>query len=89
MNYPLMQRMLQVIGPGGNIAGAVSIGKEESEWRLTPQSPWKPGDYKLIVDTGLEDLAGNHIGQPFDIDVFDQVTERIISKTVSLPFAIR
>lgn len=89
MNYPLLQRMLQVAGPGGNVAGTVSIGKEESEWRLVPQSPWKPGDYKLIVDTGLEDLAGNHIGQPFDIDVFDHVTERITTKTVSLPFAIR
>jgi len=89
MNYPLLRRMLQVVGPGGNIAGTVIIAKEESEWRLIPQSPWKSGDYKLIVDTGLEDLAGNRIGQPFDIDVFDQVTERIATKTISLPVVIR
>ena len=89
MNYPLLQRMLQVLGPGGNVAGTVRIGKEESEWSLIPHSPWKPGDYKLIVDTGIEDLAGNHIGQPFDIDVFDHITERITTKTVSLPFVIR
>jgi len=89
MNYPLLQRMIQVSGPGGNVAGTVSIGKEESEWRLTPPSPWKAGDYKLMVDTGLEDVAGNSMGQPFDIYVFNRVTEHITSKFVSVPFAVR
>jgi hypothetical protein len=41
------------------------------------------------VDTALEDLAGNHIGEAFDIDTFDHVTEHITSKTISLPFRIR
>ena len=89
MNYPLLQRMLQVSGARGTVSGAVNIDKDETEWRLTPQEPWKPGDYKLAVDTGLEDLAGNSIGQPFDIDVFDHVTEHITSKTISLPFTVR
>jgi hypothetical protein len=85
MNYPLLERMLQVPG----VAGTVSVGKEETEWRLTPREPWKAGDYKLVVDTGLEDLAGNHIGQAFDIDVFDHVTEHIATKTISVAFAVR
>ena len=33
-----------------------------------------------MVDTGLEDLAGNHVGQAFDIDVFDHVTEHITTR---------
>src|SRR5580704_14970591 len=49
MNYPLLQRMLQASGARGNIPGTVSIDKDETEWRLTPQEPWKPGDYKLVV----------------------------------------
>jgi hypothetical protein len=104
MNYPLLQRMLQVSGAQGsqsvqgaravqgaqsNVAGTVSVGREETEWRFTPREPWKPGDYQLIVDTALEDLAGNHIGEPFDIDTFARVTEHITTKTVSLPFAVR
>lgn len=84
MNYPLLQRMIQVPG----VAGTVSIDKQETEWRLLPRQPWKPGEYKLVVDTGLEDLAGNHLGQPFDIDVFDHVTRHIASQTISLPFTI-
>jgi hypothetical protein len=85
MNYPLLQRMLQVDG----IAGAVSIDKQETEWRFIPKDPWKTGDHRLTVDAGLEDLAGNHIGQAFDIDVFKRVTEHIATKTISLPFTVR
>jgi hypothetical protein len=43
----------------------------------------------LVVDTGLEDLAGNRIGQAFDIDVFDRVTEHITTTTVAVPFTVR
>jgi hypothetical protein len=89
MNYPLLQRMLHVSGLHGSVPGAVSIGEHETQWRFQPQEPWRAGDYQLIVDTGLEDLAGNHIGQPFDIDVFQRVTEHIDAKTVSIPFVIR
>jgi len=89
MNYPLLLRMLQVSDARGVVAGTVRIAREETEWRFTPRQPWTAGNYRLIADTGLEDLAGNHIGQPFDLDTFDHVTEHIASKTVSLPFAVR
>ena len=89
MNYPLLQRMLQVSGAGGRVAGVVSIDRQETEWRFTPSAPWAPGAYQLIVDTAIEDLAGNRIGQPFDIDVFERVTERITTETISLPVNVR
>ena len=89
MNYPLLQRMIRVSGPNGIVPGTVAIGREEREWRFVPQQAWAAGSYQLVADTGLEDLAGNHIGQPFDLDVFNKVTERIETKTVSLPFRVR
>jgi hypothetical protein len=89
MNYTLLQRMLKVAGPRGDVAGTLEVAREESEWRFTPGNPWLAGAYQLIVDTSLEDLAGNKIGQPFDIDVFDRVTERITSSSTTLPFEIR
>lgn len=89
MNYPLLQRMIHVSGPHGDVPGTVSISQQETEWRYTPQAPWKAGGYQLVVDSTLEDLAGNHIGQAFDIDVFQHVTEHIATKTISLPFAVR
>jgi hypothetical protein len=89
MNYPLLQRMLKISGKGGEIAGGIDVGRNETEWRFTPRQPWTAGRYSLVVDTSLEDLAGNRVGQPFDIDVFDKVTERITTTTTSISFEIR
>ncbi len=89
LNYPLLQRMLRVSGAAGPIPGAVQVERHETEWWYTPTAAWKAGTYQLIVDTGIEDLAGNHVGQLFDIDVFEKVTERITSATLSLPFVVR
>jgi hypothetical protein len=89
MNYPLLQRMIQILGAEGTLTGTVSVAHEETEWRFTPHGAWKTGNYNLIVDTAIEDLAGNHVGQPFDIDTFEHVTEHIATSTVSLPFTVR
>jgi hypothetical protein len=89
MNYTLLQRMLKISGARGDVTGTVDVAREESEWRFVPQRPWSAGPVRLFVDTSLEDLAGNKIGQPFDIDVFDRVTERITTATTSVPFEIR
>ncbi len=88
MNYPLLQRMLYVRGPHGEVAGSVSIGRDETRWSFTPRRPWQAGRYRLIVDRDLEDVAGNHIGQVFDIDEFHRVTEHITTSTISLPFEV-
>jgi hypothetical protein len=85
MDFALVQRLVDV--PGA--AGSVAISKQEREWRFTPEQPWKAGEYRIEVDTALEDLSGNGVGRPFDIDVFNQVTKTIERKTVSVPFRIR
>jgi hypothetical protein len=89
MNYPLLQRMMQVAGPRGPLAGTIGTARAETEWRFTPRDPWTPGAYDLVVDTGLEDLAGNHIGALFDIDVFNPVTDHMTTRTVSVPFDVK
>ncbi len=85
MDYALLQRVVNVPG----VPGAVEIGEFEREWRFTPDQPWKAGDHRIEVDTALEDLSGNGVNRPFDIDVFEKVTKTIERKTVSLPFRIR
>jgi hypothetical protein len=89
MNYPLLQRMLAVEGPDGGVAGRVAVARNETEWHLTPNAPWLAGPHRLLVDQSLEDLAGNSIDQPFDIDVFERVTERIETSTRIVAFIVR
>jgi hypothetical protein len=90
MDWAMLQRALQISGPSGEVTGAIAIENNETEWRYTPAQPWQPGDYQLIVDTSLEDLAGNRVGRAFDVDLdqFDRVTQRVIPKTESLPFRV-
>jgi hypothetical protein len=89
MSYPLLQRMLQVAGPSGGVAGTIAVDRNETAWRFTPRLPWPAGTYRLLVDAGLEDVSGNRIDQPFDIDVFDKVSEHLTTRTVSVPFSVR
>lgn len=89
MNYVLLQRMLQVVRESVAVEGTISVEHQETAWTFTPRRPWAIGNYAVMVDTGIEDLAGNHIGQPFDIEVFDRVTEHLEKATISLPFTVR
>jgi hypothetical protein len=41
------------------------------------------------VQTTIEDLAGNNIGKPFEVDLFDGVERQLTHSTVKLPFEIR
>ena len=89
MDYALLQHLLEVVGPGGRVAGSVTVVRDETEWRFTPREPWKAGDYQVVIQTILEDLAGNHVGRAFDADTFDRVTRSVSRDTTSLPFKIR
>ena len=84
MDYALLLRLLDIPG----VAGTVTVDRQETEWRFVPSKPWKAGNYNVVVDTALEDLAGNRIGRAFDVDTFERVSEHLSRKTISLPFRI-
>jgi hypothetical protein len=86
MDYALLQRLITVVGGTRNLSGKIEVTREETEWRFIPDQTWPGGNYELVVDTTLEDLAGNHIGRPFDVDTFEKISEKITHKTVSVPF---
>jgi hypothetical protein len=85
MDYGLMQRLIDI--PGVN--GTVSVDRGETQWRFAPSQPWKPGDYQLSIDTSLEDLAGNRIDRPFDVDISLAGPGRNTSGTAFLSFRIQ
>ena len=70
------------------IGGAIEVSEHETRWRFTPQAPWRGGSYILEVGTALEDLAGNSIGRPFEVDVFEKVEERVSRVTEQLRFQV-
>ena len=89
MNYPLLQRMIRVSGPRGILNGTVEIARQETEWRFVPQQPWATRRLPAHCGYGARRRAGNHIGEPFDVDVFNKVTEHIETRTISRGFNVR
>jgi hypothetical protein len=82
LDYALLQDVFQIAG----VEGTATVGPGETEWRFQPSQRWKAVDYNLIVNMALEDLAGNRIGRPFDVDTMVSPVERISKPTTSLTF---
>jgi hypothetical protein len=90
MDRALLDRMIEVIdGRGARVEGAIAVDRQERRWQFTPASPWKRGVYQLRVDTALEDLAGNKVDQPFDVDVFEHVEKSVRTETKTLAFTVK
>ena len=90
LDHALMRRAIGVEdATGRRVDGEVNIGNWETRWTLTPSQPWAAGPYSLVASSIVEDLAGNKIGTPFEIDVFEQVDETIAHERFTIPFEVR
>ena len=70
LDHGLLQHTLAVRDDAGrNVGGAGEIGKGERSWNFTPAVPWEAGEYQLVVEPRLEDVAGNSPTRVFDRDV--------------------
>jgi hypothetical protein len=85
LDYALAQRMIEVEG----MRGHSTLERNQTRWTFVPDRAWPAGEFRLKIDTALEDLAGNRVGRPFDVDVFEKVTRQTAKQTVLVPFSVR
>jgi hypothetical protein len=89
MDHALTQRVIQVTGESGDlIEGRVVLEEQEHHWTFIPDKPWRRGTYQLVIQTTIEDLAGNNIGKPFDVDTVEGGQKRPSAATVTLAFKV-
>ncbi len=89
LDHALLQRLLWVTdAKGRKLAGVVAVSAEETRWQFTPEKPWTAGTYQLMVDTSLEDLAGNRVGEKFEVDVLKPIQRTTEAKVMQLPFVV-
>jgi hypothetical protein len=90
LDHALAQRMIQVTDIEGHLVpGKTSLSDDERQWNFVPAKPWAAGPYRIVVQTAIEDLAGNNIGKPFEVDLFEGVRQRISNETVTLAFQVK
>ena len=89
LDHALATRVIWIEGDEGKaIEGEVKLTEKETRWYFTPTKPWKPGRHHLRAEMILEDLAGNSIGKPFEVDVFERVDDGIKEPAFGRPFTI-
>lgn len=90
MDNALTQRVIHITDASGKtVAGQIELTDQERRWSFQPLGPWKRGQHQLVVQTTIEDLAGNNIGKQFDVDLFEGVQRRLTTLTVKLPLPIQ
>lgn len=90
LDSALLQRLIHVRDSHGTeVEGTVEVSINETRWSFTPDQPWKSGQYKLAVGAILEDLAGNRIDRPFDVDTFQRVEMRNVIPIREMPFIVQ
>lgn len=71
------------------IDGDVSVDQQERRWMLMPVGPWREGQYRLVVATTIEDLAGNNIGKTFDVELSSGGPRQLAAQSVSVEFEVK
>jgi hypothetical protein len=90
MEHALSERLVWVVdAEGKKVEGKVELSDRETAWSFTPEGAWGKGKYHLVADTRLEDLAGNSLGRPFEVDVLRPVERKIKTETVKVPFELK
>jgi len=89
LDRALLDRLIAVEASAEQeVPGRISVAGAEMIWRFTPSSPWRSGDYRLVIGTELEDLAGNSVARPFEVDLAGPISRRVATEKMALPFRI-
>jgi hypothetical protein len=89
LDSALARRLIAVRDSQNRIVqGVVRLERGESLWRFTPDAAWTAGGYALDIGTDLEDLAGNAVGRPFEVDLTVPISARVNAEVISRPFRI-
>jgi hypothetical protein len=87
LDRALLQRALSIARGDAPIAGDITVLAGERRWVFTPRDGWQAGDYALLAQPELEDVAGNRVGHAFETGASDADDARAVPARV--PFPIR
>lgn len=89
LDSAMLERVMAIQdAQGKTIEGEILVSQQETRWTFQPKRAWVPGSFAVVVATTLEDLAGNSLGRPFEVDVFRPAPNQTDVPTVTLPFVI-
>ncbi len=86
LDHALLMRVLRVITATREaVAGSPGTSEEETIWRFTPAAAWQAGEYFIVAESIVEDLAGNSLARPFEVDLTGPKPKRV-PRAIEIPF---
>ncbi|MBA4188546.1 MAG: hypothetical protein C0467_11120 [Planctomycetaceae bacterium] len=90
LDHAMLGRVVWVVDAAGNrVPGDLTVGGGERVLTFAPKKPWAKGAYRLVADTRLEDVCGNRVGEPFEVDERTSPKERTGEKTADRVFTVK
>lgn len=90
LDYELLFHTLSVVDSNGKIVkGSFAIAEDQKSCYFNTDENWHNGSYKLLVESRLEDLAGNNLNRVFDRDMNGPVKSRPEKKVFEKEFLIK
>jgi hypothetical protein len=91
LDRALAERMLTVRDTDDKpVSVTVTVNATQRGVEIRPASKlWVTGKYQLVIDKRLEDVCGNRVGQPFEVDVLRPITRVPQTEFEKLPFGVK
>jgi len=89
MDFGLLHSAIIIVDEENRfVDGTIKLSENERKWSFTPENKWLIGNYKMIINTWLEDLSGNNLNRKFDVNLNSKNDEPKNIKEVIIPFEI-
>jgi hypothetical protein len=70
LDYGVLKHALWVVNEKPNEQpGRVELSDDERTWQFIPFTAWRKGSYEIMIQSRVEDLAGNNLNRLFDTDL--------------------
>lgn len=88
LDYALLKnRALEVISNGKPVESHQKVSSDGKSINIIPTKPWDAKSYTITINPRLEDLAGNSVERPFEVDLKNSNLNQ--SKATSITFTIK
>lgn len=85
MDYGTMQIGLEVTDSKGNKVEGFVQPINDRVWAFVPAKPWHAAEHKLLLNTYVTDLSGNHLTRRFEEEDIEEMKQRQTVETVFTP----
>ncbi|MFT4541131.1 MAG: hypothetical protein ACI841_001792 [Planctomycetota bacterium] len=69
LDRALAERTLLIVDAQGEaLSGESHVVEDQTKWRFRPAQVWSGTTHELVIPNILEDLAGNSVGRPFEVE---------------------